>query len=1157
MRRGAALCKGDPLMVRATPQQRLAIQYLEGPLCISAGAGSGKTWVLSERFVRAASVGVAGRPVDVTEALAITFTEKAAGELAERVRGALAGAGLTEASRRVDEAWISTIHGLCSRILRRNALQIGLDPGFRVIADVEAAVLRQQCLVEVLERSVKDDAEVRDLVSCYGWEPVGKDVLAAHARLSGLGVATDETASPLRRAIPGEIGALIPSVLADLRASREALVGCGSKGANFDTCAVSIDSAISDVVRLGAEIRDAPGEGAQALWSLLRAVRLPKPAGEGRVLIEGLAAALGSARERLLEMTLAPRAESFRGLVTRFAEAYGSAKADRGVLDYADLQLMTADALQRPGGIGEELAGAFRLVMVDEFQDTDALQARIVDHLGGGLLCTVGDDKQSIYGFRDADVGVFRDHVERMRRQGAGSAVLARNFRSHADVLGAVNSIFSAEAVFGSEFVPLEHGRDESRALAWPIGLARLSAVLVDERMGTVDVTAATEAEALAGRIRTMVDEGVDEAGIVVLMRSLKAMGPYADALKSRGFRVAVAGGGDFFGRPEVEWFLSLLRVLSNVRDDEALASLLACPLAGVSCDTLLRARLLAEQDAPTPMWDVLVAAATGRADAAIIERLTTAVTKARSRCGSGRLSAALLGACEDMDADLRMLEAGLEGEGAFANLLKLARMADAFEAQGGSGLPGLLDHLRLKATLGDPEPPAVVADESTPAIRFMTIHAAKGLEFPVVALAALGRKGSGAQGHLHVDRIGNEVAFLASLPPGCGGDAASRRPPVVRACLADRADKDAQEAKRVFYVGCTRAREALLLTASARFDKPGAGPAQWLRDALGQAECVRPGRYDVDLGNELRVHVEALDQPGEPRAPAEAHASPEGRVLCEEPERVASVGSSTPPARTGASAAILNVPEELSFSRLADAQDCRLGFFLRTMARVGTPAQAQGDPRAFGDAVHAALYLAHDRTLPSVDRLDSIARTHGLDEEGRVRLERAVATFAGSGPAARAASADTVRREVPFAVPIPGSLPHTLIGSIDLLARTRGAPTLVVDYKTGRAGGDSESRRRRLRLQAMCYALPLLRVEPSDVDVAFVLLETPDAEGEPAIVTESFGARDAEGLAKEIGAIVEALESGPYVPKRRWTPSCRSCPGYGALCPVRGPSLR
>ncbi|MDO8915056.1 MAG: UvrD-helicase domain-containing protein, partial [Coriobacteriia bacterium] len=612
-----------------TPEQAAAIAHLAGPLSISAGAGSGKTRVLAERFVRAVdpSAPVAGwEPAGIDQALTVTFTDKAAGEIAERVRRVFLEQGLVSHARRVDEAWISTIHGLCTRLLRTHALEAGLDPQFGVISTVEAGVLREE-VFETLLREELAAGRAKTLVEAYGVNGVAEYAGVVYDRLRAMGATPDA----LEAEAPADPHAVLTEALEALPAWAERLREHPSQGA-------TLLGLIDALTAATAALREAEASTlhtadlARTTLGILQGCKLSKSVGGAKELVLELLDERAALIDAAVRSLTVPLAHDLTALVRAFGESYDAAKDTRGVLDFEDLQLRAVELLRDPHGPAERYRELFRLVMVDEFQDTNEVQTALADLLSCDDLCTVGDERQSIYGFRYADVDVYRRHTGSMLATGAGTVKLSANFRSHGDVLAFVNAVFGSPELFGETFLRLEHGRDEAAAPALlPPGSARVGLVLVN-RTGRAAVQArSVEADAVARRLRELVDAGAEQGGIVMLLRAMTHVDEYAAALRRHGLDYTVVAGGSFFGRSEVEAIRALLRVATNPLDDEALAAVLASGLAGLSDDGLLRLRRAAGR---TPLWHSLDGAGLDEHDSAVAARVRRAVEAARAREG-------------------------------------------------------------------------------------------------------------------------------------------------------------------------------------------------------------------------------------------------------------------------------------------------------------------------------------------------------------------------------------------------------------------------------------------------------------------------------------------------------------------------------------------
>jgi hypothetical protein len=457
-------------------------------------------------------------------------------------------------------------------------------------------------------------------------------------------------------------------------------------------------------------------------------------------------------------------------------------------------------------------------------------------------------------------------------------------------------------------------------------------------------------------------------------------------------------------------------------------------------------------------------------------------------------------------------------------------------------GVRHFLEHLALKERFRDREAPASVIDERVDAVRVMTVHAAKGLEFPVVAVPELGRDLTGDTGALLLEKDGGRARIALSLPgDGTGADAAERRSSWSTDARARARERDIAEEQRLFYVACTRAREYLLLSGTGNLAKDcGDRPLGWLLDALGAPE---PATGRIGVGD-AAVEVLRVEE-DEPRM-APVHARTRLEPTCEAPDGA--------PAPDAAPAPGISTPPPVSYSALRLYASCGLRYYVEKVVRIGDARMAgEDDPLRFGDTVHAALRLVGDSgEAPTPERLAAIARYRGLTAAGHERLQAAVDGFLRSDARRDAYAGEPPAHEVPFAVPLEGA---TMVGKLDLLAMS-GDDALVVDYKTGADALAPESIEAH-HAQADCYALAAIAGGAGSVEVRFVGVETEDA-GRPREVSFVYGSDDAARLGDELSAKASSLSGDRFEPLPAYKPGvCDDCPAARGVCPVTVPAKR
>jgi ATP-dependent exoDNAse (exonuclease V) beta subunit len=1105
--------------------QRAVLESTARRIVVSAGAGSGKTRVLAERFVdrvlRQESVRAAS---PMRSVLLITFTDKAAGELSERVRRLFLEGERPDLAREVDTAWISTIHGFCARIVRRHAFELGVDPAFGILAEPQVGVVRSASF-EAAALGLLEEPDLSWMIDERGVAGLRSSLLTGYDTMRAKG----GTVADVLPATPGDLQAALADlerVLDETLPAYRALSATPTIAANLESFATlrGLVAGLGDrtVDPLSLADRARAAEAAALVGCKGRC-----QGGDAmKQLTQEVNDALARVGQAVIDTTAARWSAAWCRLLAAFDQTYAHAKAALGVLDFEDLQLLTRRLWAERPETAARYGRQFVEVMIDEFQDTNRLQADAIEPVAGTRLCVVGDVQQSIYRFRDADVALFQ---ERRRSAEAGDegqgCRLTVNYRSNAGLLSAFNGLFCRDEFFGTEYLPLEYETARPGAVDWPAGGPRAEVLVVDKSLCESGTWREVEAAALATRIRAIVDEGRVRAGdVVVLVRSTTTMRPYVQALEAAGFDVLASAAGGFYGTPELADVRALLRVLTNPLDNEGVLDLLAGGLGGVSDDALF---LLAAARSDHGLWAALAEA--GRldlderdADRAALVRET--IEWLRAHQGRIRLADALLHA-------VAVLGPGggcLSRAGGRENLQKAARIAAEFERTTPADPAAFLRHLGEREAFVRKEAVAGAAFEGGDAIRVMTVHAAKGLEFPVVAVADLGHGQVATNpGVLLAETSRGLVA--AARGPALGGDRDSRSSAWSEAVAAAGA-LDAAEAKRVFYVAATRAQEALLLSGSVDLTRPrtAASAIEWVLDATegGAVPDIAVSVVEARPDGAREALAGAEECAALPRRAPEPHPTPKALA----PELLPS-GPIRP-------------PSEMSYTALALFESCAYRFFAERMLKVGAiDVKRADDPRIFGSTLHRALDLIARGEEGGPQQLAALARASGLSPDEVPRLVDAV-TAVRESPAGRLLAPG--RPEVEFALPVGTAVVR---GSMDLLVRERSLAT-VLDYKTGRTW-DAEGG--RYAAQAEVYALVLLEDGCESVQVRFVHVE---AGCEEAVF--DFTPADADRIRSRIEQALERMSSGAFPPRSAFDPDeCGDCPVSGGLCPVVRPKGR
>ena len=458
-----------------TPGQRQIITTLDKPLMVSAGAGSGKTFTLTQRIAYALSEGGpdASPLQSIDQVMAITFTKKAAAELKSRIKRQLAGMGLVEEALKVDDAWISTIHGMCSRVLREHALELGIDPAFSVISETESKCYYDEAFDIVIKRiQGGNDAALKSFVGSL-------DVYSQGAASSSIEAWVHKITSRAL-ALPGGFDAVVvPEVEGDPSALMRQMVELGetfvscleglpkqgkTDTKNHEAATAALEMANEYLLEYGGctSFSDPDFEAARFVEAFFS---FPKTSPKYRVkesdptffaeYRDAYAFAAGQVEAAFSACDVQALLRIARAVDEEYQRLKGAAN-----IDNVDILRMAYHALADYPEIADAYRRQFKIIMIDEFQDTDELQVALVSALaqpGLSNVCTVGDAQQSIYRFRGADVNVFFGYRESLEAEcpEAQFVSLPDNFRSHADVLSFVDKVFSQPQVFGDRFLSL------------------------------------------------------------------------------------------------------------------------------------------------------------------------------------------------------------------------------------------------------------------------------------------------------------------------------------------------------------------------------------------------------------------------------------------------------------------------------------------------------------------------------------------------------------------------------------------------------------------------------------------------------------------------------------------------------------------------------
>jgi ATP-dependent helicase/nuclease subunit A len=1095
-------------MHQTTSQQR-AIETLDRNLMVVAGAGSGKTYVLVQRYMKLLE---AHPEWPVNTIVAITFTQKAAQEMRDRVRQTVEARYANATTLHEAEQWagrlntlnsarIDTIHGLCTSILRANAAAVGIDPAFEVLDEVQARVR----LDDVIDRTFQ---ELR------------------HAASPLMTLFTEYDSYTIRRMIVQFIGASLPDLPQDVMTMWQALwerlavdtlsrlihspttqsfaswepdsgwptqedklgtvwVECRDLLARVSAADVALQERLQALEALPDQINLRSGSAKH--WGTKETLEMAKQVlGDLRDAARAALATIGTAPD-VNDQRAAELLPLWQRLITLVQSRFQADKQADSVLDFNDLEQYTQRLLtSNPGVRARYQQEEFKHVMIDEFQDTNADQWAIAQGLADldipGSLFVVGDPKQSIYAFRGADVSVFGAVQNAILAHGGESISLSESFRTHEPLVNAFNQIFSELLRPDASSPVQEYEVDFGEAMQAnrptpPDPSAPIELLLITDESDLDTAARRTwEAVELCRYLQDMVTAGrliydraqqhtrpIRYGDMAILFQSMSHVTDYEAVFKAHGLPFVTVAGRGYYDRQEVWDMLNLLSALHNPYDDLALASVLRSPLYGVSDEVLLALRLQrTADDQRMPLWEALHQTAAEPTLLPYIQAfpqdmhnllVEAAQSLTKLRLLAGRVTIAeLMRTALDERAYLAVLLGLPDGARRRGNVEKLIEKA---EHSSYISLGAFSHYVRDLSEREVREGEALVDVQD--AVTLMTIHASKGLEFPLVVLVDAGWTRGNETGSpvMHDSHIGMTCKVYDEMEDKMVSPFAQKWAEQMQ-ILRERAER-----KRLLYVAATRAQDYLVISGQLK----RLGTESWLRWLLNALAIDTPTTETrhYEWGT-LNVRV-LSDAPGDSVIALDGSdgIDPWDAGLAE----IADTGGLSIPAMlTPIPFDSLALTHHITATQIMDAGSAGYDPFFRQRFRRSVLHDApavihsvtEQDPtkvsrRVLGDIVHQVLRWGRypDNTENYEKMLDHYAWELGVVDPA-IRQQTAkealhlVESTMQSDIMLRLRQARLVYREIPF---IYQSDKHIVNGVIDVLFQDPDGQWNVLDYKT------------------------------------------------------------------------------------------------------------
>ncbi len=1057
--------------MKLTDAQQEAVLDSGGNLLVSAGAGTGKTRVLVERFLHLVISGKA----PVTEILALTYTDKAAAEMKSRILGRLQELGRLSDRRKLESASISTIHAFAAKILREHPLEAGVAPDFRVIESEETDFFKEQALDSVLEIHCKKGTGIFDLLRSYG-EPViraGLLEILDQSRHKGKTVrefieaAAPVEAPPSPQAVKTSSfdGASCTNSLELVRTLFQDAgdAECLREWQRFET----------------SEPWDWAAIEAYKAWRKTFTRKSKSPWLEIRKLTEAF---LGWKLETLAQ----PWREAVASLACAFEETYENLKKEEGVLDFDDLQIRVVRLFDSASEVAERIRQVYRsqyqAILVDEFQDTSPLQLRLVEQLSrGDNLFLVGDYKQSIYAFRGAEPELFHYKEREYADPASGKRIpLLENFRTVPAVLNWINLFF--EKLWREDGWNLEtlkagsESKVEGKVSVLAIPLARGE---------DKDYARMREADGIAAEIKALYNEGKGcrYGDIAILFEAMSDAAIYEYALKKAGIPYFSVSSRGFYQQPEIRDMISVLSFLENPFADIPLAAALRSPFFQVTDDTLFwLARHAKKEDSKAPFYRAVMdydpipeISESEKIKLAFFKSIAAELTLEKDKL---RLTELLDKVLEKTGYEL-CLAAGADSVRRLANLKKLMAMARREETYGPLGLGDFLKRIKRLELQDVRESEAQIeAEASGLVVRLMTIHKAKGLEFPVVFVADMGRSSQKSDTAKIMAREGWGIGIQVRNAETLDWESPLGWQSIEQAAKI----RKKEERKRLLYVAMTRAKEKLFLCGVLEEDKKLEGKSfyemrswmHWIESLeaeMGPFERVTPPSFlkavhtassDLDWNE-----VWGMIQSG-PKDRAALQSDTAAKIKAQlAPRPVLPLRTVNLPV---SAYAVYDVSPE-TYSRVYE-----IGLpegWEESYEQRSTTGDVPVDAADFGTAMHALL--------ERLDFKDPLARREelltdcfsGMPPACRSEAEKILERFLRSELFKRLTQAKKFERELPFVL----NERHGLIqGVIDVLFQDEQGDWHILDYKTAE-GDEDKVKKRGYVTQIEMYAVACRRL--------------------------------------------------------------------------------
>ncbi len=825
-----------------TTSQQKGVTITDRDLCVVAGPGSGKTRVLVERFANL----VTEHNVSINEILTLTFTEKAANEMKIRAARSFEEKGMEKERQEIEFAYLSTIHSFCARLLRENAIEAVLDPQFRVMDELESGRVKEQTLEDTL-RKWAEEKSLDTFLNDIFWKQTDskksrlksfkENLIQLYEKIRNACVPIPETVNQndLSQDIVSsynEIEKLINKIR-EIRSEKK-LPDKTREKVEYVLEQWNASNLQNDINKL-YKGKEKPPQKDDLILALLNKVKAIHSAINLQV-SKDVKETYSNLREKLktlIGLLVEDYSTSIkmvlRDFLVNFDIAYSKRKMAESLIDFTDLEAKTIELLKNKRYIADEIRQKFKYILVDEFQDISRLQKTIIDLIRNkDNLFIVGDEKQSIYGFRNAEVEIFQDIQKDSDKESLIN--LNENFRSRPQVLDFINHIFdrlwpdnstnrdSTQLKAGAEFsnkpfpsveIIVAEGKDKTEARKWEsMEIAKRIKEIVDK--GLIKITNKREQE-----------RNISYRDFAILFRSTTDIKLYEHSLSHLDVPYYVVSGRGFFNTTEITDLINLLKVIESPLDEINLAAVLKSPFVGIDDDALywltdhvhnnnekkLLYQTLNEVDAIKELE-------THSRDRIIqFTQFLNEVQGIKPRTSLWNLISFILKKTEFQSKMLLFSN----GKKRYANLLKIVELCKNQEDFEPLTLRDFIEIVEGYKFREIRESEAPVESEEDDVVKLITTHSAKGLEFPVVIVADVDRDNSRPSDYFVYSKD-HGISFKILNPSTNEAEV-----PLSYERINDESkEKELRESRRLLFVAMTRAQEHLIISAGINKGRTG-----------------------------------------------------------------------------------------------------------------------------------------------------------------------------------------------------------------------------------------------------------------------------------------------------------------------------------------------